>query len=669
MGHPLRSTAAMAAAVVMTGTGVAAASAQSTEEPPVAADAASSLVFNEIESNGDTTDWAELYNTGEEPIDLSGFHFRDDDDDHDYVLPEGSVIEPGGFFVIDQPLDGEAGFDFGLGDPDAARLFAADGSTLLASTSWQEHAEVTYARCPDGAGELRQTTASTKGEANDCSLPLAINEVSAGEEGFVELINIGSWDAELEGTELNSLATGETVDSQNLSGTLAAGERTVVEGLEVASAEAVELVQDGETALDAADWSEAGSAAVTETSWGRCPDGDGAFEQTREATVGAINSCAGIAPVESWPGGADVAVADEADLVGEDLSGLYHQSGEDDSTGTLWAVENDGGTLFQLTEHEDGTWRPVEGWAAGRTLGYPDHEGTVDAEGVTMDGEGAVYAASERDNDAGSVSRPSVLRYELGGGDGETLTATDEWNLAEDFEGLGANQGLEGVTWVPDEWLTEAGFVDQSTGAAYDPAAYPDHNDGLFVVGVEGTGSIYAYALGVDGSAERIATIEPSLDVVAEVQFDAERDQLWAACDDACDGRITTLTVDDTGAFAEESSYQRPEGMENLANEGFAIAAADQCTDGTVPTFYADDGDEGDHSLRTGTFPCPDSDDSDDSDDSGKPESPGRSGQAPGHTGEAPGHSGDAPGRSGDAPGRSGEAPGRSGQAPGHARD
>lgn len=659
MGHPLRSTAAVLAAVIMTGTSVAAASAQTDTEPTQPADAASSLVFNEIESNGDTTDWAELYNTGEEPIDLSGFHFRDDDDDHDYVLPAGSVIEPGGFFVIDQPLDGAAGFDFGLGDPDAARLFAADGSTLLASTSWQEHAEVTYARCPDGTGELRQTTASTKGEANDCSLPLAINEVSAGEESFVEILNIGSWDAELASTQLTSTAAGETLDSQELSGTLAAGERTVVEGLELSSAESVELVQDESTVLDAADWSAAGSA-VAEASWGRCPDGDGPFKQTLEATAGAINSCAGIAPVQDWPGGADVAVADDAELVDEDLSGLFHQAGESGSSGTLWAVENDAGTLFQLTEDEDGTWRPVEGWAEGRTLGYPDHEGTVDAEGVTMDGDGAIYAASERDNDAGTVSRPSVLRYELGDDDGETLAATDEWNLAEDFEGLGANQGLEGVTWVPDEWLTEAGFVDQSTGAAYDPDSYPDHGDGLFFVGVEGTAAVYAYVLGEDGSAERVATIETSLDMVAEVQFDAARDQLWVVCDDACDGRMTTFAVDDSGAFAEQATYRRPAGMENLANEGFAIADAGQCTDGTVPTFYADDNNTDDHSLRTGTFPCPEEDDSDGPDDSdgsggsGKPESPGRSGEAPG--------------RSGDAPGRSGEAPGRSGEAPGHAK-
>jgi hypothetical protein len=35
------------------------------------------------------------------------------------------------------------------------------------------------------------------------------------------------------------------------------------------------------------------------------------------------------------------------------------------------------------------------------------------------------------------------------------------------------NSGLEAITWVPDTFLTARGFHDESTGAAYNPAAYP----------------------------------------------------------------------------------------------------------------------------------------------------------------------------------------------------
>ena len=67
---------------------------------------------------------------------------------------------------------------------------------------------------------------------------------------------------------------------------------------------------------------------------------------------------------------------------------------------------------------------------------------------------------------------------------------------------MGANLGLEAITWVPDTYLVASGFIDESTGAAYDPSRYPGHGTGLFFVGVEANGIIYAYALDhVDAAA------------------------------------------------------------------------------------------------------------------------------------------------------------------------
>jgi hypothetical protein len=115
----------------------------------------------------------------------------------------------------------------------------------------------------------------------------------------------------------------------------------------------------------------------------------------------------------------------------------------------------------------------------------------VDAEAVTAVGD-AVYVGSERDNDNNKVSRPAVLRYQPSD-EASELTATAEWNLAADFPGIGANSGIEGLTWIPDAWLSARGFVDGTTGAAYGPR-YPGHGDRLFFVGVEGTAAVYAYA-------------------------------------------------------------------------------------------------------------------------------------------------------------------------------
>lgn len=82
------------------------------------------IVLNEIESNGDTTDWIEIYNKGTLPVDISGWYVTDDDTSRlsknkTTPLPEGTFLNPG-----------------------------------------------EYARVPDGTGNFIDTAVSTKGAAN-----------------------------------------------------------------------------------------------------------------------------------------------------------------------------------------------------------------------------------------------------------------------------------------------------------------------------------------------------------------------------------------------------------------------------------------------------------------------------------------------------------------------
>lgn len=557
--------------------------------------AAGAIVVNEVESNGDDTDWFELFNTTGAPIDLTGFIVRDNDDSKRYDLPTGSVVPSRGILLVDQLTAHSPGFDFGLGGTDQVRLFAPDGATLVAEASWEVHAATTYGRCPDGVGDLRDTTVSTKGAPNNCALPIAINEVESngGTPGdWIELVN-------LSGASIS--AGGLVVTDSDIAGhrytipagtTVAAGGRLVLDeaafGFGLGVADEVHLFDvDGVSELDATSWS-----AHAATTWGRCTDATGAFAVTAEPTKGAANRCAGEVTVEPWPGGADVRVLDDEATFSGDLSGLAA------ADGGLWAVENGNGLLYRL---EGERFAPAAGWAGGIALRYPDGTGRVDAEGVTAVG-GAVYVSSERDNAHGSVSRPSVLRYDVPSSNtaGDVLVADAEWNLAPDFPGLGANAGLEGITWVPDAWLTARGFADERAGAAYDPSRYPGHGDGLFFVGVEGTAKVYAYALNADGSFARIATIDTPFALVAEVQFD--RGLLWIVCDEACNGRTATYDIDATGTFAPTHVYARPANAPDVANEGFAISPT--CVDGRAQAFYADDADTDGFSLRSGTLPC-----------------------------------------------------------------
>ena len=568
------------------------------------------VVINEVESSGgDPGDWIELHNTGNGAVDLTGWIVKDNDDSHAIEIAAGTVIGAGGFVVVytDTAVNG-----FGLGNPDEPRLFLPDGVTLVDSYAYTEHApSTTYGRCPDGTGEFVETFASTPGSANDCS-PVRINEVDslgADPVDWIELTNAGGEAIDVSGYVLRDdkdtseivIASGSTIEP----GAYLAVDVDVDGGFGLGGADAARLfAADGVTLLDSTTWTEHAA-----TSWARCPDGIGAFEVSQRASKSEANDCVGLVPVSAWPGDAGVSSVSAVNAYGGDMSGLaYEAIGV--GRGTLWAVNNGSGVLYQLLwDSAAGQWLPApDDWSEGKALRYPGGDGEVDAEGVGLVAGSAangVYVATERDNAASSVSRPSVLLFDVSAS-GTELTATAEWNLASILPALPANGGLEGIAWIPDADLIAQGFIDESTDAAYDPADYNGHGEGLFFVGVEGTARIYAVALQDGGVASLIATIDPKLAVVAEVAYDSASGLLYAVCDDACDGEVHAMKIvqsgPSVGTFQNVASYANPAGMaDNIANEGFAIGT---CENGVAPVFYADDAETDGISLREGRMYC-----------------------------------------------------------------
>ncbi|MFI8823554.1 lamin tail domain-containing protein [Streptomyces sp. NPDC053431] len=354
----------------------------------------------------------------------------------------------------------------------------------------------------------------------------------------------------------------------------------------------------GSTLVDSFSWT-----SHSAPSWSRCPDGTGAFGQA-SLTLGAPNRCGsggGTVP-QPWPGGSTVTTADGSDVFGPDLSGLYQEGP------VLWGAQNSG-RLWRLVRDGSGGWRPdtTNGWTSGKTLRFPGGTGAPDSEAVTLTGAGAAggaYVASERNGDASGTSRLSVLRYDVTSGTGTTLTAAKEWNLTAGLPAVGSNAGFEALTWIPDAALTGAGFRDESTGAAYDPGRFGAHTGGVFFVGVEGTGAVHGYVLEDGGAATRIATIVSGMSGVMELQWEHQAARLWLVCDDTCSGQHRTMTIGSEGRFTLAAVHDRPAGMPDLNNEGFTLAAADECVGGTKPVYWADDGDTDGHAIRRGTVTC-----------------------------------------------------------------
>jgi hypothetical protein len=117
-GVPLEFTAVPAAGYVFSGWSMPTAARTSSISLVLADDVdiaasftrvhANPVIFNEINyrsaERADAADWVELFNVTALPIDLSGWHFKDEEDDHYFRIPDATFIEGRGYLVLSQDL-------------------------------------------------------------------------------------------------------------------------------------------------------------------------------------------------------------------------------------------------------------------------------------------------------------------------------------------------------------------------------------------------------------------------------------------------------------------------------------------------------------------------------------------------------------------------------------
>lgn len=534
-------------------------------EAPEYYDAQETIAVNEVMSDDpdDGEDWVELLNTGTEPVDLSGWILRDDDDLRSLAIADGTTLEPGAFLVIETDVT-DAGF--GLGKNDQIRLYLADGLGLVDSYTWTEHA-FTEGRVPDGVGELVDTEA-TPGSANvprEGGSAVVINEVETNGDvrgDWVELVNTDTAQtADMSGWTL--------IDGDPSHDPIVLDEGTTIESggyLAVLTEPAFGLGDpDSITVRDETGAVVASLAWQTHspTTLARCPDMTGGFQDSSEGTFELVNACEEVeqpeVTAEPWPFGPEVHEAVAPGTWGEDMSGV-----DIASDGTVYAVNNDNGEIFEMAR--DGqSFTIADSWVPR----YPDGTGTPDAEDLTVTGDGTIFLSTERNNDASNVSRPSVLRVERGA---DGVATTHEWNLTDITGTLGANAGLEGIEWISDAEAAELGVRD-ADGERYDPAAYGEHFGGVFVVAVEQTGALHLVVLQADGAAHQLqsAQASESVPVIMGLDWRTGGNELWALCDEACENRHSTFAFED-GALTWQEDFHAPDGMNtSFTNEGLAI--------------------------------------------------------------------------------------------------
>lgn len=316
----------------------------------------------------------------------------------------------------------------------------------------------------------------------------------------------------------------------------------------------------------------------------------------------------------AWPSDTTLGVAHAKNMFGANVSGLVYEPADETSPAVLWAVQNEPSKLHKLT-WSGTTYSRVatEGWVTGKSLRYPGGTGSPDGEGLTRTAWDApeIYVVAERDNDVKDTPRQSILRYDLTSTKG-VLDATHEWNLTNDLPAVTVtNSGLEGIAWIPDTFLVEKGFYDEAQKAPYDPAVYPNHGAGIFLVGVDVTGTLYAYVLDhVANTFTRVASFSSKQSRSVDITFDRDNGTVWSLCDNNCNGRFSLFDIEtdalaaNVGRFVLRASVPPPTALKDMNNEGFALAPEAECVNNRKAVVWADDSETGGFSLRRGTLAC-----------------------------------------------------------------
>ncbi|MGH1493216.1 MAG: SdiA-regulated domain-containing protein [Acidimicrobiales bacterium] len=442
------------------------------------------------------------------------------------------------------------------------------------------------------SGSGRRTAESFNGEAaaapmlhvefmaDAAASPFVINEVfmqGPGADHWVEMINTSGQPANVLGHEVCSMIDCNLIENDVV---VPGGGIWVMQDLDVyfSGQSRVRLYAPREgnargERIDEYEWT-----TLAATSYGRCPDGNGPMTLTLAATEGTANSCTPIVPPSgSWPGSGTVANMNQ--LSGDNWSGLaYEASGA--NSGVLWAVRNGPSTLVRIS-------RAGGGWGGTTNYTVP---GNLDTEAVTAElaGDNLVYLGVERDNDQGGTADNMIVQYNT------SSNSARQWRLTGLNAGVNANKGIEALAWIPD---TDLGAL-----AGYNPANHPNHRTGVFVVGMESGPELRFYTLdhsaGSNGHS-LVHQVDSGLQFVMGMEYDSSTGLLWATCDNTCtDGKRAALLALDAGSgqFELLGTYGAPSGHNSYNNEGYAVLPTSECSGGSRPAVWSEDG--GSNPLR-----------------------------------------------------------------------
>ncbi|MCL2626362.1 MAG: hypothetical protein FWD46_06075 [Cystobacterineae bacterium] len=304
-----------------------------------------------------------------------------------------------------------------------------------------------------------------------------------------------------------------------------------------------------------------------------------------QAAMSALTRPGDVIELIEWPGSPSVSAWDLTPTFLADSSGLDFHNGQ------LYAVDNGTGTFWILDVAMDGSLSFVPGFEHGKRVNFKSVQSAKgpDAEGITVDADGFVYIASERDNSRNNINWNVILMIDPHA-PGTVLTALREWDITQSLPNVSANAGIEAVEWVSNADVAGKLF-DQNTNAPFNPSNYPNAiANGVFFVALEANGHVYAYVFYDDETFVQIADIDSKLGGAMALDYDTYEGVLWVVADNGYGNRAAMLSF--TGQSTVGITHVNPPGGLDVSKncEGFAIAEARYTRDGQRPVYRFEDG-------------------------------------------------------------------------------
>jgi len=146
-----------------------------------APEASTSLSLNELmasndavlaDESGEFDDWFELYNSGEQELDLGGWSLSGGprSDEEPWVVPSGVSVPALGFLVIwadDDPEQGDLHTDFKLSKSgETLILYQPSGEQADRVEFPEQETDRSWGRVPDGSGDWQQLSDPSPAQVN-----------------------------------------------------------------------------------------------------------------------------------------------------------------------------------------------------------------------------------------------------------------------------------------------------------------------------------------------------------------------------------------------------------------------------------------------------------------------------------------------------------------------